>query len=141
MLDPGQEAMLLTHQGWQLVSLRVPDLAGFHFQSHHVKRMAAFSKYYDEEAIRHWLASLGNLARLTQRTVVTRKFARGTGTVKLNPANTTDFIFRHIPVPSSNSIPLLQRDLHDCRAEVTWGRRELESPRTNRKRQRGGRSP
>lgn len=49
---------------------------------------------------------------LTKRAVITGKFAGRTSAIELNTTDTTDFILRDVPVPSSDGIPFLNGDLH-----------------------------
>jgi hypothetical protein len=51
-------------------------------------------------------------SKLTKRTVIAGEFAGWTSAIELNTADTTDFILRDIPVPSSDGIPFLNGDLH-----------------------------
>ena len=48
----------------------------------------------------------------TKRAVITGEFARGTSSIELHTTDSADFIIRHIPAPSSNSIPFLDINLH-----------------------------
>lgn len=47
--------------------------------------------------------------------VVAGIFAGGTGAIKVNLADTTDIVFRKIPPPSGNGIPILDLDFHGYR--------------------------
>ena len=49
---------------------------------------------------------------LTQGTVVARKFAGRAGSVKLYSTDATHFVLWHVPLPRSDSVPLLDLDLH-----------------------------
>lgn len=49
---------------------------------------------------------------LTEGAVIAGKFAGRTGAIELNTTDTADFIFRDIPVPSSDGIPFFNGDLH-----------------------------
>jgi hypothetical protein len=50
--------------------------------------------------------------RHTKRTLVAGKSTFGACTVVWVPANTTDIVFRHIPSPCCNGIPLFDGDFH-----------------------------
>lgn len=52
---------------------------------------------------------------LTESAVIARELASGTSAIELNAANTTDFIFGHVPSPSGDSVPGLDSDLHGFR--------------------------
>lgn len=49
---------------------------------------------------------------LTQAAVVAWVFACWTGAIKMDLTNATHVVFRNIPPPRSNRVPLLYGDLH-----------------------------
>lgn len=66
--------------------------------------------------IRSVQVTVSRLRVHTESTIIARIFARRTSSIELNATNTTDFIFRHIPPPGSDCVPLFDSDLHFDRA-------------------------
>lgn len=126
----GTGLMLIIRSGWQgiilvrAISLLPLELLPAHWteslaavlvdpgeEAVHVKGVAAFADYYEGQRDPKWTV-VG--AQLTESAVVARKLASRTGSIKLDAADTTYFILRHIPSPSSNGMPGLDGDFHDC---------------------------
>lgn len=97
-------------------------------RSHHMKRVATFAEYFPRNCvISHYRGSGWTRRVLTQRAVIARKLAGWTGSIELDAADTTDFILRHIPMPSSDGVPFFKRDLHragDCREDARAKRKD-----------------
>jgi hypothetical protein len=100
-VNPGHQTMLY--------GISAARSTGLH-SSYHMKRVVTSSLHYNHHS-RH--AERGDRSsELTQGTVIAGEFAGRTSAIELNTTDTTDFIFRNIPVPSSDSIPFFYGDLH-----------------------------
>lgn len=67
------------------------------------------------------------MAGLTQRAVITGKFAGGTCPVELDATDPANLVLGHVPVPGGNGIPFFECDLHrGQRIEKNRASRKLE---------------
>jgi hypothetical protein len=63
----------------------------------------------------------------TKRTLVARESTLGAGTVIRIPTDTADIVFRHVPSPCCDGVPLLDGDFHG--GISFWSSREVERDR------------
>lgn len=109
LLNPFHDAVLHSRQCHQTSSSTSRKT------TNHVKTMAAFSRYYQEQLARHFIATtLREIERgiLTKATVVAGILARRTRPVKVHLTDTADVVFGDIPLPCGDGIPLFDGDFH-----------------------------
>ena len=77
-----------------------------------MKAVAAFSRHCTHGQLSRFIRRQEERPERTKTAVIAWVFASRTGAVKVNLADTTDIVFRYIPAPCRDGVPICDGDLH-----------------------------